>query len=102
MSQKIQKDGIEDIKKKIIPVLRHFRVKRAGPFGSAARGELRADSDIDILIELEDDLSPLDFVRIKQKIEETHSTVRLTSQYSTLKPLLKDQILKEQVTIILK
>ena len=100
MSQKIQRDGIEDIKEKLIPVLRNYHVKKAGLFGSAARGELREDSDIDILIELEDDLSLLDFVRIKLKIEDTLNRKVDLVEYSTLKPLLKDQILKEQVAII--
>ena len=63
-------------------------------------GVLRADSDIDILIELDDDLSLLDFVRIKHKIEDTLNRKVDLVEYSTLKPLLKDQILKEQVAII--
>lgn len=100
MSQKIQREGIEDIKEKLLPVLRHYHVKKAGLFGSAARGELRVDSDIDILIELDDDLSLLDFVRIKHKLEDTLNRRVDLVEYSTLKPLLKDQILKEQVAII--
>lgn len=41
-----------------LPALRRdFGVRRAGLFGSAARGELRADSDIDVLVELERPLS---------------------------------------------
>ena len=100
MAQMIQRDGIEDIKEKIIPVLRYYHVKKAGLFGSAVRGELREDSDIDILVELEDDLSLLDFVRIKQKIEDILKRKVDLVEYSTIKPLLKDQILKEQVAII--
>ena len=37
MSQKIQRDGIEDIKEKLVPVLKHYNVTKAGLFGSAAR-----------------------------------------------------------------
>lgn len=100
MVNKIQRDGIGEIKKQLIPILRLYHIKRAGLFGSAVRGELKEDSDIDILIELEDDLSLLEFVRIKQKIEDTLQRKVDLVEFSTLKPLLKDQILKEQVAII--
>ncbi len=33
--------------------LRRFGVRRIGVFGSAVRGELRDDSDLDILVDLE-------------------------------------------------
>lgn len=40
---------IEDVKKKIVPILKHHGVKKAGLFGSLVRGELSKKSDIDIL-----------------------------------------------------
>jgi uncharacterized protein len=40
------------LKKGILPLLERYRVRRASLFGSAARGEDRPDSDIDILVEL--------------------------------------------------
>ena len=39
-------------------LFRRFRIRRAALFGSAARGELRPDSDIDLLIEFEPDQAP--------------------------------------------
>lgn len=45
----------------VLQVLRQYDVKRAQLFGSAARGELRPDSDIDLLIECN---GPLDYVNI--------------------------------------
>ncbi len=39
-----------EISKKIEPVLRKHDVSFAGLFGSRARGEERADSDVDILV----------------------------------------------------
>ncbi|MEW6655204.1 MAG: nucleotidyltransferase domain-containing protein, partial [Bacteroidota bacterium] len=46
---------IEDVKRKILPILEHYGVTKAGLFGSFVRGELREDSDIDILVEIEKD-----------------------------------------------
>ncbi|MBL7061044.1 MAG: nucleotidyltransferase domain-containing protein, partial [Actinobacteria bacterium] len=45
--------NIEEIKKKILPILKDYRVKKIGLFGSYARGEIKENSDIDILIEIE-------------------------------------------------
>jgi predicted nucleotidyltransferase len=35
----------------IVEICQRYRVKELAVFGSAARGELRADSDIDLLVE---------------------------------------------------
>ena len=39
-------------------------------FGSVARGDDRADSDVDLLVEMEDDRSLLDLVGLEQDLEE--------------------------------
>ncbi|TET98771.1 MAG: hypothetical protein E3J23_06225, partial [Candidatus Stahlbacteria bacterium] len=64
------KTHIEEIKRKILPILQRYGVKKVGLFGSFIRGEMREDSDIDILVEIKKDISLLDFVGIKLEIEE--------------------------------
>ncbi len=91
---------IEEVKRKILPVLEHYGVKKAGLFGSVVHGELREDSDIDILVEIEKDISLLDFVGFKLEIEEKLGRKVDLIEYSEIKPLLKDSILKEQVAIL--
>lgn len=93
------KIDIKEIKKRILPILQHYEVKRAGLFGSCVRGEMKGDSDIDILIEIEKDISLLDFVGIKLEIEEVLGRKIDLVEYSTIKPLLKERILNEQVMI---
>ena len=39
-------------------------------FGSVARGEDRSDSDLDLLVEMEDERSLLDLVGLEQELEE--------------------------------
>ncbi|MEA1909299.1 MAG: nucleotidyltransferase domain-containing protein [Euryarchaeota archaeon] len=58
-------DQIEEVKYKIIKVLKKCGVKRSGLFGSIVSGEMKDDSDIDILVETEEDISLLDLVGIK-------------------------------------
>lgn len=91
---------IEEIKRKILPILRRHDVKKAGIFGSIVRGEAREGSDVDILVEIESDISLLDFVGIKLEIEEALGRKIDLVEYKTIKPLLKDRILSEQVKIL--
>ena len=91
---------IEEIKRKILPVLQPYGVKRVGLFGSYVRGEMREDSDIDILVEIEKDISLLDFVGLKLEIEEALGKKVDLVEYNTIKPLLRERILNEQVIIL--
>lgn len=91
---------IEEVKNKILPILQHYGVKRAGLFGSCVRDEMMKDSDIDILVEIEKDISLLDFVGLKLEIEDALKRKVDLVEYNTIKPLLKERILSEQVIIL--
>ena len=69
-------------------------------FGSCVRDEMNKDSDIDILVDIEADISLLDFVGLKQKNEEALGRKVDLVEYDTLKPLLRERILKEQVVLL--
>jgi len=94
------KTHIKNIKEKILPILQGYGVRRVGLFGSCIREEMRENSDIDILVEIEKDISLLDFVRIKLEIEEVLENRVDLVEYNTIKPLLRERILKEQVVIL--
>ncbi|MFH1774905.1 MAG: nucleotidyltransferase family protein [Methanobacteriota archaeon] len=94
------KTHIEEIKQKVLPILQRYGVKRVGLFGSCVRGEMREDSDIDILVEIEKDISLLDFVGIKLEIEEALGRKIDLVEYNTIKPLLRERILNEQVIVL--
>ena len=92
---------IEEIKRRVLPILRKYDLKKAGIFGSIARGELREDSDVDILVEIErDDLSLLDFVGIKLELEAALGRRVDLVEYDTIKPLLRERILAEEIPIL--
>ena len=67
------KKEIAEIKRKIAPVLKRNGVKRAGIFGSYARGEQKKNSDIDILIEFDGSL--LDLVGIEMEMNPRKKTL---------------------------
>jgi predicted nucleotidyltransferase len=102
MVQELLETGtsIEGIKRKIIPILRRYGIKKAGLFGSSVRGELREDSDLDILVEIDKDISLLEFIGIKLDLEETLGRKIDLVEYSTIKPRLKERILKEELRIL--
>ena len=91
---------VEKIRQKIIPVLQPYGVTRVGLFGSAARGELRAGSDIDILVDITKNISLLEFVAIKLRLEEQLGRKVDLVEYRTLKPALKEKIIRQQLILL--
>ncbi len=89
----------DQIIKDIIPILKKYRVKRAGLFGSYARNSNVRSSDIDLLVELQENLSLLDFISIKLALEDKLQLKVDLVEYSSLKRALKKQILEEEVRI---
>jgi len=91
---------IEKLKNKVLPILREYGAQKAALFGSFSRGQMRKKSDIDILVQLDENVSLFEFVRLKLKLEEAlHRKVDLV-EYETIKPLLREKILSEQVVIL--
>jgi len=88
-------------KKKLIPILKRNGVVKAGIFGSVARGEEKKSSDIDVLIKVMGrKFSLLDLIGLEMELEKIlHRKVDLLT-YNSLHPLLKKQILEEEVRII--
>jgi uncharacterized protein len=91
--------SIRDIQKTIQAVLGKYPVKRASLFGSYARQEAHAESDIDILVEFSSTISLIEFVTIQLEFEDTFGKKVDLVEFSTLKPQLKANILKEQIAI---
>ena len=62
--------NLEEVKRKITPILKKAGVQYAGVFGSIARGEVRPDSDVDILVKF---IGPATFVSYLQLDENLRS-----------------------------
>ena len=90
---------IKEIKEKVAPILQSYGVNRASVFGSIARGEQTPASDIDMAVEIKADLGLFQFVQLKHQLEEALNKKVDLVEYSVIKPMLKDKILKEQIVI---
>lgn len=89
----------QTIKKKIIPILKRQGVIKAAIFGSAAKGEMKKNSDVDILVKFKNTKSLMELVGIQFKLEEKIGRKVDLLTYDSIYPLLKDRILDEQKII---
>ena len=82
-------------------VCRRFQVERLAVFGSAARGELRPDSDVDLLVEFrpEAEIGFIEYAGLMLALSELLGRkVDLVSK-PALRPLLRDAILSEALPL---
>lgn len=91
--------NLEDIKKIVTPILQSYRITKAGVFGSFAKKKDHENSDIDILVELGDSISLLDFVKIKLELESQLNRKVDLVEYVAVKPQIKERIFSEEIRI---
>lgn len=73
---------------------RHVRI-----FGSTARGEAHAGSDLDLLITLEPGRSLLDIIAIKQDLEDLLGCKVDVVTEAGLSPYLRDRVLSDAMPL---
>lgn len=105
MQQYNNKQGLTVIKEYIINYLtehkdefsQKFGITKLGLFGSYARNEAKKDSDIDILVELENNLTDIhDKKTTFKKTLENYFNLKVDiAREEYLKPLAKKEILSE-------
>ena len=94
-----KKEIIEKIKPKIIKILKKNNIKKAGIFGSYAKGKAKKNSDIDIIIKPAKNMG-FKFAGLEiQLAKALKKKVDLIS-YNGLSPYLKNKILSQEVRII--
>lgn len=79
--------------------LRAMGVSHASVFGSVARGEARANSDIDVLVDLDRErpIGIFEYARLKLYIGELFGSSADVVNRRTLKPLLRDSIIRDAI-----
>jgi len=92
--------AVLDIQSKVTDVMRRRGVVRAGVFGSVARGEGNAESDVDFVVEFEKGRSLLDLSGLRLDLREALDRDVDVATRGSLHPALRDGILKELVPIL--
>lgn len=97
MSRTIQLGTVQVDVAKLAELCRRYEVRELSVFGSAVRGEMRPDSDIDLLVEFMPD-AHVDLVdHAGLMLDLSHLLGRRVDLVSKrgLKPLIRDSILEE-------
>jgi len=95
-----QKDIISKLKE-LTPILsRKYAIKQLGLFGSFARGDNNASSDVDLLVSFRQKISLLRLVQFEQALsDEIGIKVDLVTESSLKSPRLKHYIYQDLITI---
>lgn len=66
-------------------------------FGSVARGEARPDSDVDMLVDLDREMGLLEFIGIKQNLEDVLGCPVDLAEEEAMEPRVREWVLREAV-----
>jgi len=83
----------------ILRLAREHGARKLRLFGSAARGDDRPDSDLDLLVEMEPGRSLVDHVALKQDLEGLLGRDVDVVTEQSLHPRLRDRVLREAVSL---
>lgn len=89
----------QEIIKKIKPILERHHITKAELFGSYARGEETAESDVDMMVQLGKPMGLFEFVHIERELAEALGCkVDLTTP-GGLSKYIRDRVLSEKKLI---
>lgn len=95
-----EKTDMEHIIEASKPILHRYNIKKAALFGSIVRGDFTLTSDIDMLINSPKQFSLFDRAGLKIDLEDAlHRSVDVI-EYTSIKPSLKDSILKYEYSFL--
>jgi predicted nucleotidyltransferase len=94
---------MEELKKYqqlILPLLNRYAIKRAAIFGSAAKGNMTIDSDVDLLIEGGSDFTLFKLLKLEEEISEIIKRKVDLVEFSAIKSSMRDEVLLSAITIL--
>ena len=92
--------GIEVPTETIADICRRYRIRELAIFGSVARGDMRPDSDVDIMIELEPGTHPgLKWFDLEDELEAVFGRKIDAMQKKLLKPRVRVEAERDAVVL---
>ena len=92
--------AVASLTEQMVPVLRRYDVRRAGVFGSYARGDVGPTSDLDLLVDLPPGSSLLDLVGLQLDLSEVLGIRVDAGTYDSLHPLVRERVLGEEIRVL--
>ena len=99
MNKQKSTNELKKLKPRIVKILKRHGIKKAGIFGSYARGDNKKKSDIDIIIEPRKGMG-LEFVGVQLELQDEIGLKIDLVTYKGIHRLIKEQVLKEEIRII--
>jgi len=90
---------LEEKRSDIMRIAARYGARDIRIFGSAARGQLRPGSDIDVLVSLDPGRTLLDLVAIKQDLEDLLGREIHVVTEAAISPYIRERALKEAVSL---
>ncbi len=90
---------LQKYKTQILALCQQYHASNIKVFGSVARNEAHANSDVDLLIDLPPYTSALDFVALQRELSGLLQCKVDLILSETIHPYLKDRILKEAIPL---
>lgn len=92
-------ETLQSQKKQILAIAEHYGASNIRVFGSVARGEAHADSDIDLLVDLEPGRSLLDHIGLMQDLADLLGRSVDVATPSALHERIKDRVMQDAVPL---
>lgn len=83
---------IQEIGSRCTPLFKQYGVTRASIYGSISRGEARPDSDVDMIVSLEEPLGLFKFYAMNDQLEEVLGRKVDLSTFKSINPHLASRI----------
>jgi uncharacterized protein len=92
-------DLVNEQRADIVRIAKANGATRVRIFGSFARGMARADSDLDLIVDLEPGRHLLDLVAIKQDLEDLLGRQVHVVTEAAISPYIRDEILRDATSL---
>ena len=90
---------VQELRRMTPTLRRRYPIREIGVFGSYARGEQTAESDLDVLVEFDDRVTLIDFAGLQLDLSDALGMNVDLVMRSALKPRIGQRILAELVPI---
>ena len=91
--------ALKEKRDQILTIARQYGARNVRIFGSIARGEGEAASDLDVLVELEPGRSLLDIIAIKQDLEDLLDIKVDVVTEAAVSPYIRDEVLRQAISL---
>ena len=92
---------LQKTKAQIVPIIKKYNISRVALFGSIITEKMTNESDIDLLVDMPNDSSLFDLLRVKVDLEKQLGRRVDLVQYKAIKLRLKDEILSHQISVFI-